>query len=576
MLKLSIKSNYITHLLAFIISVGYLTLLMITEKDIGYARDEGFYFSAARNYGEWFKKLINEPKKAVTKREVDKHWRENHEHPSFMKTLFALSRIIFYEKLKLTGEAFSLRLPGMIMATILIYFVFIFGSELGSRWIGFLSSLFLAFLPRFFYHAHLCCFDVPISTLWFLTTYSFLKSLNSLKWSLLTSILWGLSLETKLNSFFIPVVMVTYYIILKLNEIKFDFIINNTINEKPKEKFRFPTAILLPPIPVVFILMLIVSPLLFILLWPWLWYDTIQRLGGYLSFHLHHPYYNIEFLGINYFTPPFPFSYPFVMTLFTIPFVTMVFSVTGIILRVYYAIKPKAKDPIKSPYPKLDLFLFLNLFIPMLIIALPTTPIFGGTKHWMPSWPYIAIFGGIGFYYWLNFIISKLHIIFDRYGIKEKKASLLSFNIGMILSFLIITPSIIQTKGSHPFALSHYTMLSGESPGAATLGMNRQFWGFTTRSLLPWINKNAPPNARIYFHDTTWTSYDMYKREGLLRKDINWSNTITGSDLSMIHLEQHFIFREHDVWEWTGTATPSYVVSHQGVAILPIYKRVWK
>ena len=27
----------------------------------------------------------------------------------------------------------------------------------------------------------------------------------------------------------------------------------------------------------------------------------------------------------------------------------------------------------------------LNLVVPILIIALPNTPIFGGTKHWMPA-----------------------------------------------------------------------------------------------------------------------------------------------------------------------------------------------
>ena len=56
------------------------------------------------------------------------------------------------------------------------------------------------------------------------------------------------------------------------------------------------------------------GPLIFFVSWPWIWFDTGARLAAYAAFHLHHVYYNMAYFGVNYFQPPFPASYAFVMT----------------------------------------------------------------------------------------------------------------------------------------------------------------------------------------------------------------------------------------------------------------------
>ena len=57
----------------------------------GYARDEGFYFHAAGEYKKWFDILFKDPSQALEQDTVDRFWRTNHEHPGFVKSLFALS-----------------------------------------------------------------------------------------------------------------------------------------------------------------------------------------------------------------------------------------------------------------------------------------------------------------------------------------------------------------------------------------------------------------------------------------------------------------------------------------------------
>ena len=74
-----------------LIALAWLALLVFTSTDLGFARDEGFYFSAARSYAQWFELLATKPSQALAPGVVDAAWSANHEHPSLVKSLFAIS-----------------------------------------------------------------------------------------------------------------------------------------------------------------------------------------------------------------------------------------------------------------------------------------------------------------------------------------------------------------------------------------------------------------------------------------------------------------------------------------------------
>ena len=68
----------------------------LTSSDIGYTRDEGYYFKAGRDYFGWFQSLWHNWLsgnflKPFEKATIDRHWSYNHEHPVLVKSLFALS-----------------------------------------------------------------------------------------------------------------------------------------------------------------------------------------------------------------------------------------------------------------------------------------------------------------------------------------------------------------------------------------------------------------------------------------------------------------------------------------------------
>jgi len=559
----------IVHLIGLSIAIIYILILLSTAKDIGFARDEGFYFTSSESYARWFQLLIEKPREAVKRGAIDAHWSINSEHPSLMKSLFGISWLIFHKKLHLMRESTSFRFPGMLMSGLLLYLVVVFAAQLWGLRVGVFSALLLATMPRYFYHSHLDCFDVPIATMWFATVFAFYKSLSSVKWAVLTGIIWGLALETKLNAFFIPVVLFIFWF------------------------FRFGRRFFLcgvsgkggkggllgiPPLPLAFFFMVILGLPLFVALWPYLWYDTINRLNNYLGFHLHHPYYNIEYFGITYFKPPFPISYPFVMTIITMPLSTIMLSFVGMGYRLKMAILrwmgrswqfDTETAKIEEKNKGATLLILLNMLFPMCLIALPSTPIFGGTKHWLPSWPFIAIFAGIGFKQVVDSVFNLMEFLKGRQFEWKWATEVVIVSSGL----LFLSATAQQTEVSHPFGLSHYTMAIGETPGSADAGMCRQFWGFTTGSALDWLNANVPPRGRVFFHDTAWDSYNMYKRDGTLRSDIQWSGDIEGADVAMVHWEQHMSGYEYEIWTWMGTIKPAEVITHQGVTILPIYKK---
>jgi hypothetical protein len=623
------------HAVGGALAITYLAVLLSTAQDIGFARDEGFYFTAADRYQQWFDLLLKDRAKAMSKDVVVKHWDMNAEHPPLMKVLFGLSHRLFNQKLGWLAPSTSYRLPGMLCGALLVYFVFLFAAKRFGELEAFLAAAFLALMPSFFYHAHLDAFDVAITLLCFLTLYAFEKSRTSSGWAVATGVLFGFALLTKLNAFFLAptlfgvwvlrdvlrptpatilgLLAVAAGLVLKLDMVfvgAFALLLLYAIVRASDRRpgylgiVRFPTAL---------VWMALLGPVILFLGWPWMWYDTVEHFRGYVNFHAKHEYYNIAYFGQNYFKPPFPLSYPFGMTALTMPVITLVAGAVGMALFLRYrframhaglaeraaspelalpgwrnavvrlCLRPwRGARPAGAPddeiaaaqerSPGIGMFLAINMLVPVLIIAHPKVFIFGGNKHWMPAWPFLALFAGIGAAWGLRRLAAAIPERFATPGPGRRALPLRGLAIGAG-ALLLLAPATQGTAQSHPFGLSHYNLLAGGVPGAADLGMCRQFWGFTTGSLLPWLNANVPRNGTVYFHDTAWDSFRMFQTDGTLRQDIRWAGSADAAMVSLVHHELHMAETEHAIWQAYGEAAPAHVLTHEGVSIISVYVR---
>jgi 4-amino-4-deoxy-L-arabinose transferase-like glycosyltransferase len=512
--------------------VGYLALLLTTVKDLGYARDEGFYFQAARSYEAWFELLRSDWARALAPATIDRYWAVNHEHPALMKSLFAFSHRYLWSGLGLFHEqGTAYRFPAMVLSALGVAATYAWGARACGRVAGLVAALSFAWMPRVFFHAHLACFDMPVTALLLITSYAFARSLDgSLAWAIATGVLYGLLLDTKHNAWLLPGAFGLHLLITRGR---------SAVRELRAGHFAVPHA---------FWAMLVISPLVLYAGWPWIWHDTAARLREYAQFHLQHEYYNMEFLGQTYWKPPMPRLYAWVMTLATVPGVTLLLFAVGIVAS---ALKPCSTA-------LLWLLCLLMCYAPWWSEA---TPIFGGTKHWLTAYPFLCLFAGSGFQHAAGRIAELMK------GQAWARVSRPAFAASVLIG------PLCMTLHSEPWGLSFYTPLVGGAPGAASLGLNRTFWGYTTGAVQGFINQHAPPRASVFVHDTALQSWEMLRADGRVRADLHGTLAIAGSALALYHHEPHMQRVEYQTWLDYGHAAPAAVGSYDGVPVVWVYAR---
>jgi hypothetical protein len=575
---------------ALALAVAMLAVLLTTAADIGFARDEGFYFQAAAAYRQWFSLLVDSPWSALSQAGVDRYWAVNHEHPALMKSLMALSGWLLHERWGWVPQLGTAeRLPGMVTASLAIAMVYLWGARRFGRLGAITGALTLAAMPRFFFHAHLACFDIPVASLWLLALGCWSWALRRGRWwrALLFAVVFGLLLDTKHNAWLLPPLLMAHWGLVTLMG----------LNTRPGwSGWRLPIPLLLA---------LLVSPLILAALWPWLWFDTAGRVGQWWRFHSQHVYYNMEFLGRTWWKPPMPLGYAWVMTLATVPAISLVAALGGALhlgrrlppplppqrwpsllgslwqpkQEVCCAqaadLPPSADSPVESALAVDSLLWLLAIAVSYAPWLLTTTPIFGGTKHWMTAYPPLALLAGAGaaaawrtLRTWLHSarVQRQLRAHCPRFG----KTLTPVAAVALVVS-LVGAPLAITAHG-HPNGLTTYTPLVGGAPGAASLGLNRTFWGVNTGSLQPYL-ADAAHGATVFVHDTAMQSWDMMAADGRVRGDLRPTLNLAASDLALYHHEPHMRRVEFQIWVDYATVTPAQVVAQDGVPIAWVYRR---
>lgn len=530
--------------------VASLALLVSTARGLGYARDEGFYFHAGRTYGAWLELLAEDRGEAMRRQVVDAHFSVNNEHPALIKLAFAASHVWLDERWDLFEEAgTAFRFPAMALAAALCAALYLRASRSGHA-AGLVAALSLLFMPHVFYHAHLACFDVPIMAMFFFVCLAYERALETEGplWPALTGVLFGLALDTKHNSWFLPIAFGTHAVALAV------------IAWRERRGVFSATRRSLEALGA----MALLGPPVLVALWPWLWHEPYERFLGYARFHLEHDYYNMEFLGSNYFQPPFPRTYAPLMTLATVPVVTLAAGTWGAASSLWSLardLKSRAAGAV-SRHRSLVLWV-LAIGASYGAWLSSSTPIFGGTKHWMTAYPFFALFAARGF-----------ELARRRVGVTARaRTAFGAAAVSAIVALLLVVSPAYQALHAHPWGLGAYGPVVGGAPGAASLGLNRSFWGYTTGSVVDYLNQAVPKNGKVYVHDTAWPSWDMLQEDGRLRKDIRGAKSAGEADFALYHHEMHMQGEEYQAWVAFGTVAPDVVRGLDGVPVVMVYRR---
>ena len=172
--------------------------------------------------------------------------------------------------------------------------------------------------------------------------------------------------------------------------------------------------------------------------------------------------------------------------------------------------------------------------------------------------PFLAMMSGIGVAY-----------AADRFS--QAKESWRSPAVAL-LGALVVFSAMLQTAHIQPFGTSYYNEAIGSMRGAADAGMMRQFWGYSSRQALPWLNENAPERASVFTHNMTGFAWGTYRRENLVRQDLR-ATGLESSQYALFEHQKAFQYNLIDLWDIYGTRTPVHVVDVDGVPLLSVFER---
>ena len=572
--------------------LGAFALLWATEAAVGFVRDETVYFAAAEQAARWLRYILQAPSRAFTDAVTSQAFDFNHEHPAGMKLLFGVSFQLFHETLRLLRPATAFRFPAFAVAATIPAVLHAWGSVLYGRRAGLFAALCFLAVPRHFFHAHLACFDMPVAAAWLWVVYAFWRSETDGRWWLWTALLWGAALATKHNALFLPPVLLPFVLqrgfaasagkpaarallqnallllaaavgllaILVFLETPEGFLRNWTLLSPASAVLGlFAAALVVLGVRLSRVdmasfravaplgAMVLLGPAILYAVWPWLWYHPVDRFRAYLEFHATHVHYAWTYLGTVLREPPFPLTYVLVVTALTLPVSVLAPMGVGLLslgIRATAAALPAWRARL-TPASASEVLLGLNALASIVLISFPDAPHFGGVKHWLPSMPFLALLagrevqrGGDGLAGWLGARFARVS----------------PSVVTPLLIAVLLLPAATLTAHVHPYGTSSYGELAGGIPGAASLGMQRQYWSNNVTGVLGWVNSHAPQGARVWLHEVV--SFRDYQRNGMLRPDLQPANGPADADVAVVQYHQEF--REHEVavWQAFGTTRP--------------------
>ncbi|MGN6719913.1 MAG: glycosyltransferase family 39 protein, partial [Candidatus Binatia bacterium] len=463
---------------------GSLAIVVFTAGDYGVVWDEPAYFHASDLHIEWVKKLVQEPHGRLSALLDDKgitdawHWNPyNVPHPPLSRILSGLTHLFLHPFL---DKFTSYRVAPALFFAVLVTVTYLWLKELFGELAGIFSALTILLMPNLFAFAHMAVTDLPLASLWFLTTYAFWKGIKNWQWSILLGVVWGLALATKFPAVLIPIPVVLWAQIFQRN--------------------RYSNNIFA---------LLFVAPLITLAMQPYLWHNTGVRVLEFLYEGItrgNRPDTNfgVAFFGSTLLSSQLPWYYSFFIVGVTTPEPFILLALIGI-LSIAWRSEQRAA---------LMLFLVSGMFV-MSLGLLPGAVLHDGVRQLVSALPFMAALAAAGFHSVFRLLVQlgSQHLQLARLNVGKVKIAV------FLLPLFCLSP-LLDLYLSHPFQLSYYNRLVGGPPGAYHVGLETSYFmeAFTPKFLRT-LNQKLPPNAII---NASWANFmfRFYQREMRLREDI--------------------------------------------------------
>ncbi len=289
-------------------------------------------------------------------------------------------------------------------------------------------------------------------------------------------------------------------------------------------------SLALPALPPSLWAMALLGPLVFVVGWPWLWHDTLARLGGYLAFHLRHYPIFLFYDGEIWNEPFAPGRVALIMAFITQPAVVVALGTLGSLsatvslvrlLRTARNANDTNVDPDLEPGSRLrDRVMALALLQAALsvgVVALSNVPRYGGEKLFMPFFPFWCVLAGRG----VVVVVGAVRNFVQLAGPGLDKVRVHAVVAAVVL-LLSVLPGFRGTgRFFGGYALSYYGELTGGLRGAVSRGHERTYYDVADKTLARFLDQQAR-GARVHFapnHKEYARTYRWLKKDGVIARD---------------------------------------------------------
>jgi len=458
---------------------------------------------------------------------VDRLFRDNAEHPPLGRWLLGLA--------SLAGQPFETLIRGadptglyvvsgrLAPAVCFAMLVGLVGAEAARRYgraAGFAAAWSLLVMPRVFSHGHLAALDTFLSFFWTLALIVGVRAVDARRptWAMLgAGALWSLALLTKIHAWFLAPLIVGWAF-LRL----------------PPWKALRASAVWTAA-----------GVGLFVLGWPWLWYDTLNRWGAFWGTGVARASIRVQYFGQVWNDRELPWHYPWFYFAVTVPVVLQGLGALGL----WRAWRERRED-------RLPLLLAASIFL-FLILFSARVPVYDGERLFLLVFSAWAILIGCGF-----------AMAWNKWG---------NGRLRRVVLGVLLAGQAWGLLATHPFGLSYYNLLVGGLPGAERLGLELTYWGDAVdRVLLDELARRAETGSAAALAPTLYPGQGTYTTTGpLVRREI-----VLGDESEIERAEWVVVSRREAYWspelrrllEAADPADRVMVRSRQGVWLSGLWR----
>lgn len=495
----------------------YLAVQIVGLVNTGLTDDDDFYLPAGASYAEWLGRVVTFDVSPLDRSAVDAAFEPNHEHPPVAKYALGIAGKVFGFLGPIDGPRVATALWSTLCAAVLLWLAVGHLGRSRGLFVGGWAAVFLLLLPRFFFHSHVGTLDVPVTATYLLAAAVALFAEQKGRWVWLAGPAFGVAAATKLNGPFLLLPMLVFWLL--------------TRRRPPPDPNAAQPHLRLPSLPTTFFSMVVLGPLVFFLLWPWLWFDTFERTKAYVEFHLNHYPIYLFYFGEVYERPFAPWHAPFALTGLTVPAPVLVLALVGLGFGAATAARRVLRRDVDVDTSRREgdllLFTILHAAFTISVVAFSGAPKYGGVKLFLPFFPFLCLLAGYGALRLVELALEGRALRLAARGVAPLAA--------------VASLAVLLRYGEH--GLSQYNALAGGLRGATALGMERQYYDVPFREQLAWLNAHAPPNAKVHYLPNHWEyerTFRWYHRSGDLRGDVRTTKRERAADIVIVTHERRF------------------------------------